>query len=339
MASETVVEAQDMTFKLAGAELDWPIGMAPGLTSHPDINMVAGYLDHYASLGLGFVLPSSWTLGGAHGGNGYVKTESGWKYVGGDEHVDRGLRAGYNSKGLAGPGTDSGMASLGDLVDMVRGHGTEMALSLSPHSGKPLEELRDLVEVGRQALKKGVLYVEFNLSCPNIPDRPPFFQDTASVYRFYEYLDQGATALNRFGHPGFYAKYGPLNFVLPNQPRPKSLGGRITSNTLGNQEPYLADGQPAIKVNNGKAGMSGPALRVLGRAQLEMWREAEPEVEHVSVLGVDSGYEVKKRLDLGASAVQLAAILNWPELRECESPGEVVELVKEEFIEATIGSL
>ncbi len=336
----------EASFELAGAEIGWPIGSAPGLSNHPDVEMTAARLDNLLTSGVSFAVAGSLTLGEARGGNGYIKTETGWEYLGGDEYVDVAAGAGYNAKGLPNCGTDLGIASLDDFLDLARQRNVELALSFSPHSGRPLEELAEFIDLAGKALAKGVLYVEFNLSCPNVPDRPPFYKDIEGVLQFHQMLESAKPLVNRHGALGAYEKYGPFE---PHEFKPdvhgghvKNLGGRVTSNTLGNQEPKTETGEPAVTVNNGKAGMSGPALKLLGREQLSYLAEVRANLrkigsvtvpELIRVLGVDSGQEVKNSLDLGANAVQLGSVLYWPALVGCETPQEVVEQIKQEFME------
>jgi dihydroorotate dehydrogenase len=306
------------------------------MTNHPTIDGVAARFDALTASGLPVVVLGSWKLGGESGGNGYTKTDTGWEYIGGDEHVDLANGAGYNAKGLPGPGTDNGMPALHDLFVMARSRGVEMGVSFSPHTSDPLSEMPEILEHSRAALAAGALYVEINLSCPNVPGRPPFYLDDAGLVRFYDMVSRGPALLNRFGNPGLYPKYGPRterDYLFQSQD--KSFGGQVASNTLGNQEPLDSEGNPAIRVNNGRAGMSGPALGQLGQEQLEraIQHEATGQ-EIVSVLGVKSGHDVKRRLDAGARLVQLGSILYWPQLVNCETQTEVVDRVKAEFTDA-----
>lgn len=322
-------------FTLAGSELSWPIMTAPGLTNHPDIEQVANLFDMYTSIGLGGVALGGWKLGEASGGNGYRWNPDlkSWDYFGGDEYADIENGAFFNAKGLPGPGTDQGLERMDDFIDMAWGRGVEVTLNLSPHTAEPLKELEELIEVGRKSLNKGVLLVEFNLSCPNIPGRPAFYKDRQSVAMFLDMMDRSQPLTNRYGMPGAYLKYGPTE---PGERivfrRAQGVGGVILSNTLGNQEPKKSDGSPAIAVNEGKAGMSGPALESLGREQLQNNSEIDGEV--ISALGVSHGEEVKRRLELGARAVQIASVLYCPELIGCETPAEVAGQIKNEFVQA-----
>jgi dihydroorotate dehydrogenase (fumarate) len=195
----------------------------------------------------------------------------------------------------------------------------------------------EILEHSRRALREGVLYVEINLSCPNVPGRPPFYQDADGLEHFYDMVASGPALLNYHGRPGLYPKYGPRTegeYVF--QERDKSLGGLVTSNTLGNQEPKDAEGNPAIHVNGGRAGMSGPALNWLGEEQLALALDHEPSShEIVSALGVSTGADVYRRHDeMGAKLVQLGSVLYWPEQVGCETPAEVVQQIKEEYVAA-----
>lgn len=323
-------------FEFAGAQLDWPIGSAAGMTNHPTIEGVAARFDTLTTSGLSVVTTGSWKLGGETGGNGYIKTDAGWEHVNVDEYLDLGERSGYNAKGLPGPGTDNGMPALPDLLDMAWSRGVEVGLSFSPHTSEPLAELPEILELSRKALAAGVLYVEINLSCPNVPDRPPFYQDADSTATFFDMVAKRPVMLNRFNRPGLYPKYGPrTESDYQAQPTLWSIGGQVTSNTLGNQEPKDSEGNPAIEVNGGKAGMSGPALTWLGEEQLR--RAVQNEFhgqEIISALGVSTGEDVKRRRDIGAKLVQLGSVLYWPELVGCETPAEVVEQVKDELVTA-----
>jgi dihydroorotate dehydrogenase len=194
--------------------------------------------------------------------------------------------------------------------------------------------------------------VEFNLSCPNIPGRPPFYKDFDAVTSFLQRVCERKSALlNKNGHPGIYPKFGPMEqtpgeielrrVIWQGTTRSyRDFGGVVTSNTQGNQHPKTNDGSDAIKVNGGKAGASGPAYREEGWRQLALWQgEANTQRlgntgQLISVLGIDSGKEVNRRLRLGASACQLGSVLYWPQLVGRDSAGAVIETIKSEFADS-----
>lgn len=90
----------------------------------------------------------------------------------------------------------------------------------------------------------------------------------------------------------------------------------VTANTIPNQEPLNEQGEHILTVPNGKGGMSGPATKKIGREQLEFWKtHLADSVDIVSALGVDSGQELRTRLELGAVAASGVIFLwessNW----------------------------
>lgn len=335
-------------FELAGCELPWPIGIAAGVTNHPDVEVVARRLENYASLGVGEIVLGSLKLGEASGGNAHKRQGNGkWEYFGGDEYPELDKGIGHNSKGLPGPGVNAGLERMSDFIDLGRSKGVEVSLSVSPHTQNPLEEVPELVDAAEKALSQGVLRVEFNLSCPNIPGRPPFYMDTEAVQAFMIMAgERKDKLLNRFGHPGLYPKYGPMDDGF-SESRLRSehwiavkngiFGGVVTSNTVLGEGVILENGENAIEVNNGRAGMGGPFFEEEGRNQLKKWVRSEVNTrgnEIVSALGVSTGEEVLTRLRSKASICQLASVVYWPKLVGEESAGAVVEKIKGQFVDA-----
>lgn len=336
-------------FYLAGSEVSWPIGTAAGMTNHPDIRVVKKRFEDLVGLGVGEVVLGSWVLGAARGGNAYTQLPSGsWDYAGGDEYADVPASIGHNAKGLPGPGTDTGLDHLADFVEIGKARDTRVSLSLSPHSQEPLKEIPDLLEVARRALLGGVLRVEFNLSCPNIPDRPPFYLDFESMNRFIEIVRPWSHRLqNTHMHAGLYPKFGPMGntpseIALRNSMlgavREKIFGGIVTSNTVLGMGKMKTDGSPVVTVNGGKAGQSGPYFKDVGMTQLSKWvGQSNPnqKSEIVSVLGIDSGKEVSRRLAFGATFCQLGSAIYWPELVQAEQPKNMISTIKEDLLSSS----
>jgi|GEM_PF-2689214 dihydroorotate dehydrogenase len=338
------------TFKLAGAELDWPIGTAAGMSNHPDIEVVARRFEGLVALGVGEAVLGSVKLGLASGGNAHVQQPDGsWDYLGGDEYVEVDKGIGHNSKGLPGPGVDSVLERIDDFIDLGRAKNTEVSLSISPHTQDPLSEIPELLEAARKALKAGVLRVEFNLSCPNVPERPAFYLDIEAVRKFITLVDDQKDSLrNRFNHPGVTPKFGPMGKIekaidegylrgdVSLAMRKGIFGGTVTSNTILGEGVPKEDGGNEITVNNGKAGQSGPYFEEIGRNQLDRWLFSQVPTQRneiISVLGISTGTEVLRRLNLGASFCQLASVIYWPELAGGESAKAVVEKIRYQFIQ------
>jgi dihydroorotate dehydrogenase len=337
-------------FMIAGAQMDWPIGVGAGPTNHPDIEVVARRVDQFSSIGVSALTAGTWKLGDASGGNAHLFLPDGtWMHQGGDEYVDLVARAGHNSKGLPGPGVDGGLSRLGDLLEITESRKVRLGLSLSPHSGEPLAEFPELLAAAKKALKIGVYWVELNLSCPNIPDRPAFYKDLESVMRLMHMISnlKGGALVNRLGERALFPKFGPMDASVDDDSLRQGviyyrnwLGGVVTSNTIGNQEPKLPNGEPAILVNKGRAGMSGPACAEEGSRQLLLWNNARRgrDFSLISVLGVAAGDEVYQRLKNGADAVQAVSAFYWPELVDQESAAAVADMLKEQFVDSVQSS-
>ncbi len=250
---------------------------------------------------------------------------------------------------MPGPGVDGGISRIEDLLDITESKGVKAGLSLSPHSSEPLNEFPELLAAAEKALKAGVYWVELNLSCPNIPDRPPFYKDLESVMRLMHMISnlKGGALVNRFGQKALFPKFGPMDSGVDDESLRQGviyyrdwLGGAVMSNTIGNQEPKLPNGEPAILVNKGKAGKSGPACAEEGSRQLQLWNAAKRgrDFSLISVLGVGSGDEVYQRLEDGADAVQIVSAFYWPELVGKESAGAVADSIKKQFVDTVQSS-
>lgn len=337
------------SFRVAGTELTWPIGTAAGMSNHPDIEVVARRFEDLLALGLGESVLGSLKLGDPNGGNAHVKLPDGnWDYIGGDEYADIERGIGHNAKGLPGPGLDIGLSRFPDFVDLGRSKDVEVSLSVSPHTQNPLEEVPELLDAAEKALKMGALRVEFNLSCPNIPDRPAFYRDPESVRSFVQMTSAKSAKLrNRFDHPGVYAKFGPmsrnsdeisLQIYIWDAVNRGVFGGVVTSNTDLGDGHILPNGENAIRVNGGRAGRSGPFYEVEGRGQLDdwVWSRRRNNGDIINALGISTAQEVIKRLQIGASLCQLASVIYWPKLIGEDSSEVVVEKIKRDFSDSYI---
>lgn len=338
-------------YNIAGVELAWPIGVGAGYTNHPYIEVIARRTEEIVATGIGSITLGSWKLGDASGGSAHLQQPDGsWMYVGGDEHEDPTKQLGYNTKSLPGPGIYAGLERLSDLLAITKQRGVVTGLSLSPHTQQPLQEIPELLAAAEVALRIGVDYIEFNLSCPNIPDRPAFYKDTASVYEFLQLVNNWRTGVlrNHIGKRALFLKFCPMEdggddrmlreTVISHRDK---FGGIVTSNTIGNQEPKLLNGEPAIKVNGGKAGMSGPGCAKAGAEQLRLWQTSRGsrDLQILSVLGIGYGDEAYQRLSDGADSVQAVSPFYWPSLVKKDSAGAVFEDMAKQFTDAFQASI
>jgi dihydroorotate dehydrogenase len=85
----------------------------------------------------------------------------------------------------------------------------------------------------------------------------------------------------------------------------------VASNT-GPNAIYSIDGQPVTTPNAGKAGLSGPVMRMIAERQVARFRAALPEqVDVIHSGGIWNGDDVVSALTNGASGVQCTSLPVW----------------------------
>jgi dihydroorotate dehydrogenase len=237
----------------------------------------------------------------------YTQNEHGGNDNNGQFNVfwwDEPTRAAYNSIGLRNPGKENASRFLPEALKIAEAAGQLAIVSVTTLKGEDPEVV--LPELAEWALQMGAPAVEFNGSCPNLdPSHPLLCNDTDKVAEVI------ANTRERVGHGaiiGFkvsdlpaetIAEYAGLQFDFYD-----------TVNTKGNQPSPVnpATGRPAIEVNNGLAGQSGPIIRELARENLLRWRhmisESGDGEDILSIGGVGGGFEVYDRVhNLGALMV------------------------------------
>jgi dihydroorotate dehydrogenase len=226
---------------------------------------------------------------------------------------DEEEQAAYNSIGLKGPGMVEAGAYLPEVFKAQEAAGQIPALSISTLKGEdPAKTLPDMVEWG---LDKGAVVIEVNGSCPNQdPEHPMMCDDIEETGR------SGEAIRDRIGHePIVIYKVSrlPRDIITGHVTRGihHYFDGVDTINTLGNQPSPInpATGRPAIEVNQGLAGQSGPIINDLARENLVMWKEATKGLNFdiLSTGGIkgsaEGGKEIYDRVHrLGALMVGLA---------------------------------
>ena len=167
--------------------------------------------------------------------------------------------------------------------------------------------------------------VELNLACPNIVGKPTIGYDFEQM----EDVLHQVSSLPCFAGP---APLFPLGVKLPPYfDRPhfemaaailnkyaRILGYAASINTVGNAlaVDYHAE-MPAVRANNGYAGLSGPAVKYTALANVRQLRELlDPAIAVVGVGGVRSGRDAFDLLLCGATAVQVGTC-HWIEGPKC----------------------
>lgn len=227
-------------------------------------------------------------------------------------YYDAKAKKTYNSFGLANIGQQKALELLPKFLKRAHNKNKIVIYSVSRSIE---EELGSAVEqslsLTKDFLRAGADLVEINLSTPNTVTKdggraPIMGLDLKTVSE----LLRGLAKLKNNKRVGL--KMPPYltkqeQALIPELAKliiKSDACGFVTAcNTIGNQIPVDKRGKPILSVPGGKAGMSGPATKGIGRQQLKLWRQyLDDSIDIISMLGVDSQKELDFRLKQGAAA-------------------------------------
>jgi dihydroorotate dehydrogenase len=254
----------------------------------------------------------------------------------------------YNSMGLPNIGMRAAVELAPQIAARAHDLGKIVIYSCSPTNSPDGESsVQQAVRLVSAFLGTGVDLIELNVSCPNIVTskgrKPILGYDLEAMHELFDSLE----AETKGGQDRLGIKLPPYlteeqqkaimadaeeslsKLDVPQILQQEEMAPDIADLLLGRDvfsflvacntilcDVPLRNGRPVIKAPGGRAGKSGPATKEIGREQLSMWHElVGGKLEIVSALGVDSGGEMLKRLELGAAAVSGVTFLwrrgNW----------------------------
>jgi dihydroorotate dehydrogenase len=306
-------------YTLAGIAVTSPIVSAAGVMNGTDIEDIKSRFNRALDTELGVITLGSYTIP-PRGGN---EAEFGPPVY----FYDAKAGKAYNSMGLANIGKDKALKLLPEFLKKAHDRNKVVIHSVSPsiekEYGTSVEQAMKLVG---EFLEAGADLVEVNLSCPNVVSKgggrkPMMGLDIISLMEFFNRIAKEFNSIKKIGFkmpPYLTSADQRLIPKIARMIQELDIGGFITvSNTIPNQIPRNKMRQPILSVPEGKAGMSGPATKNVGREQLKLWAKAlKGKRDIISLLGVDSAAEVEWRLNNGARASGGVTFLretsNWP---------------------------
>lgn len=150
--------------------------------------------------------------------------------------------------------------------------------------------------------------IELNLSCPNME------HGTISSFDL-TLLNELFTALSDCDKKPLWVKLSP--YSDPNQLAavatiinhyPDTIRAVVTCNTF----PSGYAGDRAVSLNQGLAGLSGPAIKPISLGQVRQFRQyLDSGIDVIGVGGITTGDDVLDFLDAGAAGVQLTSLPFW----------------------------
>ncbi|HET9061236.1 MAG TPA: dihydroorotate dehydrogenase [Acidimicrobiales bacterium] len=209
-----------------------------------------------------------------------------------------------NSVGLQNPGMSAWCAE--DLPALARS-GARVVVSVWGRSPGEYAEVGELLVRGLagagEDLRRHVVAVEANISCPNVEDRQRMFahsrQATASALSALI----GALAPS---HLAVWAKLSPnvTDLVaIAGAALDAGAAGLTLVNTLMGMAVDPRTGRPVLGAGGG--GLSGPALHPVAVRAVWECRRAFPDAPIIGVGGVTTGHDAAELLAAGADAVQV----------------------------------
>jgi len=158
----------------------------------------------------------------------------------------------------------------------------------------------------------GGLAVEINLSCPNIPGKPPTAYDFDGMSDYLATVFRGGTAagvaVGVKTAPYFYEQqFEGAAAVLNNCPHVAFV---TCINTVGNGLLIDLDSEAPVLAPGSYGGLGGPAVQAIALGNVRKLRsKLRPSIAVIGCGGVNSGEAAFKHLLCGAEAVMVASAL------------------------------
>lgn len=292
-----------LSYSLVGNKLETPLVNAAGSINGTSSEQILREVDILSRTAIGAITVGSFTVPAQAGNEARFR---GLVYF-----HDQETGATYNSMGLPNIGLAAAKQLMPKIVARAHDKRKPVIASVSPthktsEIGDTFKQVNRLVY---ELLLSGVDLIEVNTSCPNVLTedgvrKPMLGYDLEGMQRLVEQLAPWSGTVN--SQVG--VKLPPYitdeeKSIIPELAKVFKeipvFSFLVTSNTVALSEAK----ENALKLPRGSGGMSGAAMKEVGREQLMLWHEnLKNKVEIVSTLGVDSGHELAVRRQLGATA-------------------------------------
>ena len=230
--------------------------------------------------------------------------------------LGQGCHGSINSEGLPNNGIDYYISE--DLVAAVGATGKPYIVSLS---GKNINENVEMLE--RACDVDGIVAIELNLACPNVPGKPVIAYDFEQMEDVLEQICTNEIFQNSGKILG--VKLAPY-FDMPHFQRAAqiinnfsdSISFVTTMNTIGNALVVDAENEmSAIVPKGGYGGLGGGFVKQTALANVrKMYELLSKDIDIVGVGGVAHGTDAFELILCGAKAVQVGT-KHWTEGASC----------------------
>lgn len=216
-----------------------------------------------------------------------------------------------NSLGMPNRGVDYYLDNLGKILTLTKLRCKPVIVNVAGFSPDEYQELAAAMS------HRFITMIELNFGCPNIwgenneqkqivSFNPRMIDDILqSLYITASDLGMCHPYLVKLSP---YSDPGLLKVVAEVISNYQIVAAVTTCNTFPNGFAFNEKGKPALTMELG--GVSGPAMLPIGLGQVMQFRKHLPDhIQIIGVGGINSGADVKKYLDVGATAVQVTTAL------------------------------
>lgn len=181
-----------------------------------------------------------------------------------------------------------------------------------------------LVGVNQMSAVSNVSAIELNFGCPNTEHKTIASFDAKTVDAVLEGIIRSKlmkpvwVKFSPYSNPAELQTMAGLINVFSSE----LVLAVVTSNTF----PFAYAGKGKIDPSNGRAGLSGPALKHIALGQVHQFREQlDSVIDVIGVGGIMTADEILEYLDAGAAGVQMTSLPFW-----AGSPGAFMKELADE---------
>jgi dihydroorotate dehydrogenase len=242
----------------------------------------------------------------------------------------------YNSLGMPNKGMEAVAAELQEMIDIAHDHGKPFILNFAPVTDNPVGEVNTLAEILARAKVEELDAIELNASCPNVVTPNGGRHELLSHHPkllaevLFELSD---ISVNEVPFKDLLVRISPFREkadvgTLTRRLQEVGVSAVSAFNTFPGGKPLDKARQPILQVPGGIGGQSGAGMRSAAERQTTWLAEANGNFEIIGSNGIIDGRSMKRRLDIGATAVSASTLFY-----EAENWGRAVDRVLREYEE------
>jgi dihydroorotate dehydrogenase len=246
----------------------------------------------------------------------------------------------YNSLGMPNQGLEAVAKELPEMIKISHDHGKPFIFNFAPVTTDPVEEIIAMSGVLARSKLEDLDAIELNASCPNVvtADGGRHAILSHSPDQLGEVLDElSDIGSNEVSFGSLIVRVTPFrdyeDALLLAEQLDRSVVDAVSAfNTFPNVRPLDEQGRLVLQVPGGRGGQSGGLATSHIEIQTAWLVTARDQIgasfDIIGSNGVTDALSMKRRLDIGASAVSATTLFY-----ESTDWGRAVDAILEEFVD------